>query len=103
MHVIEELLDALDVPEEPDFQDDEDSDESILAVDHSSNPSVIKKKRTLRLCAKTGKVEVLVLVDSGSVGTFVSSDLVQRLQLPLTRCEPTRFITADGSPMVCSH
>lgn len=44
---------------------------------------------------------MLILVDSGSVGSFISQHLVNQLTLPTSECEPTRYVAADGSPMIC--
>jgi hypothetical protein len=42
-----------------------------------------------------------VLVDSGSVGTFVSTQLVQQLNLDTVACDSSSFRTTDGGLMVC--
>lgn len=49
-----------------------------------------------------GKTEVLILVDSGSVGSFVSSKLATKLQNQIQDYPQAQFITADGSPMICT-
>lgn len=46
--------------------------------------------------------EVLILVDSGSVATFVSDQLVAATQLKTTQCDSAQYLTADGSPMLCN-
>ena len=61
------------------------------------------KCRTLKVYGRIGKLEILILVDSGSVGTFVSQQLAAWLEVPLSKCTPTQFVTADGGPMVCSQ
>lgn len=45
---------------------------------------------------KWGKIQVLVLVDSGSVGSFISTELAKQLSHALSPCEPTQFVAADG-------
>ena len=75
LHEIEEILDALEV-------DDQESDatkvieveEVVLAVgqEPKSEPN---KRRTVKICGKIGKIDVLILIDSGSVGTFISDKL----------------------------
>lgn len=83
LHVVEELLDALEFAS----QDYEDSveptvdDLTVLAV-QSLVSAVQSKRQTLKLLAQIGKQQVLILVDSGNIGTFVSDNLVQTLQLP---------------------
>lgn len=37
------------------------------------------------------------------MGTFISTQLAQKLQLPQVPCESTKFLAADGSPMICDH
>lgn len=44
---------------------------------------------------------MLVLVDSGSVGTFVSEQLVHRLNLDTDACDTSTFRAADGGLMIC--
>lgn len=33
------------------------------------------KRRTMKICGKIGKIDVLILIDFGSVGTFISNKL----------------------------
>lgn len=40
----------------------------------------------MRLCGNIGKHEVLILVDSGSVASFISDKLADNLQLPYVQC-----------------
>jgi hypothetical protein len=60
------------------------------------------KRKTMKLSGYIGDMQVLILVDSGSVGSFVSSAVVDKLQAQLQGCRPAQYITADGSPMTCS-
>jgi hypothetical protein len=53
--------------------------------------------------ARIGKHQVLVLVDSGSVGTFVSDKLVQTLGLHTEPCQSRTFKAAGGSQLHCSQ
>ena len=45
---------------------------------------------------------MLILVDSGSIGTFVSDQLVQQLKLKTADCEVAAFRATDGSQMICN-
>lgn len=56
----------------------------------------------MKLLRSIGKQQVLILVDSGSVGTFVSTDLVQKLQLSTEPCGESSFRSASGGTMVCN-
>lgn len=106
LHVLEEILDALDIVENHEDLDSEDEtvseEQEVLAV-QSSNDDQRAHRQTLKLLAKIGKHQVLILVDSGSVGTFVSTQLVQQLKLSTTPCEPSTFRAADGGLMLCDQ
>jgi hypothetical protein len=52
----------------------------VMAVKESVNSKVPKKNRTLRLRGLIGSKEVLILLDSGSAGTFVSQELATQIQ-----------------------
>jgi hypothetical protein len=106
LHVIEELLDALE------FQPSEDSEElqsEILASDdivmavQLPDKEVTGHRQTLKLLAHIGKQQVLILVDSGSIGTFVSDRLVRTLGLTTEQCPLSTFKAADGGQLQCSH
>lgn len=45
---------------------------------------------------------MLILGDSGSIGTFVSDQLVQQLKLKTADCQVAAFRAADGSQMICN-
>ena len=68
-------------------------------VSHFAN-SAVQRRRTMKLCGHIGRTEILVLVDYDSVGTFVSTRLVDQLLLDTRSIEPTRFVAANGSPMI---
>ncbi|XP_066317156.1 uncharacterized protein [Miscanthus floridulus] len=83
LHVLEEILDALE-PEESDSSTDtveEEEEETVLAVSQFESAEKIKR-RTMRICGTIGKLNILILIDSGSVGTFISTQLAQQLQMP---------------------
>ena len=56
----------------------------------------------MRLSGFIGNMEILILVDSGSVGSFISSNVAAQLKNQLQDCQEAQYVTADGSPMVCS-
>jgi len=74
-------------------------DQTVMALQSDSAHSR-SRRHTLKLLAQIGKKQVLILVDSGSIGTFVSDHLVQSLQLPTTTCDTFRI--ADGNLMTCN-
>ena len=55
------------------------------------------------MLARIGKHQVLVLVDSGSVGTFVSDKLVSTLGLATELCQTATFKAANEGQMQCSE
>jgi hypothetical protein len=83
LHVLEELLDALEIQNADDAEDSQsetvNAEDNVMAV-QSDPKQKTGKRQTLKLLARIGK-QVLVLVDSGSVGTFIGDDLVQKLKL----------------------
>jgi len=72
-----------------------------MAVGATVSPSS-SKRRTMRLHGKIADKDVLILVDSGSVSTFISSALADQLHYSTQPCEVTQYMSADGSPMVCN-
>ena len=100
--MLEEILDALDIVDNIEDQDsdgEETPQQEVLALQATSSPQQVARQ-TLKLLAQIGKHKVLILVDSGSVGTFVSEQLVQQLNLVTTACEPSTFRAADGGLMI---
>jgi hypothetical protein len=102
LHVIEELLDALeDVDSKYMELDTEALEETVMAVGDIQGQDPAKRK-TMKLCGDIGKHEVLILVDSSSVASFISTQLAHQLGLQTVSCQQTNFIAADGSPMSCT-
>lgn len=104
LHVIEEFLDALEHTTNcnPGPSDDE-VDTNVVMVVGDTTPQVCPKRRTMRLHGTIDIQEVLILVDSGSVGSFISENLAAQLQYPLQDCAAAHFVAADGSPMTCTR
>ena len=97
-----EVLDVSDT-------DSSDSDDLTTPLDSSlmavSSPSMTKsttKRRTMQLRGMIGKQDVLVLVDSGSISSFVSADLVHQLHLSVTPIPVEQFTVADGNSIKCA-
>jgi hypothetical protein len=100
---MEELWDALEF----DNQDPEEireviADNQTIQALLSDSYIQLSKKQTPNLLAQIGKHQVLILADSGSIGTFVSDKLVHSLHLDTEHCEPSTFRIADGNNMCCS-
>ncbi|CAD6232691.1 unnamed protein product [Miscanthus lutarioriparius] len=100
---LEELLDALDDESSPDSLSAEESSEldGVLAIGDKTDHCQHKRK-TMRLSGFIGSMEILILVDSGSVGSFISSNVAAQLKNQLQDCQEAQYVTADVSPMVCS-
>jgi len=104
LHVIEELFDALEHSDEPDdLTSDEESDRQTVMALSTTLAQQPTQRRTMKLQGKIGIQDVLILVDYGSVGTFISEPLASQLQLPTQAFAPSKFLAADGSPMACTH
>ena len=73
------------------------TEETVMAVEHSVADTAVKRK-TMRLCGQIGNIQALILVDSGSVGSFISQQLASQLTHLATPCETSHFVAADGSP-----
>ena len=87
--MLEELWDALDLATSNEFVDVQSenltAEDSVCALQWPQFDRSVRRN-TLKLLARIGKHQVLVLVDSGSVGTFVSDKLVNTLGLTTELC-----------------
>jgi hypothetical protein len=104
--VLEELWDALELATTDDtveVQSDTLSAEDSVCALQSRESNQGRRKNTLKLLARMRKHQVLVLVDSGSVGTFVSERLVQTLGLLTEPCQSATFKAIDGGQLPCSE
>ncbi|XP_073356352.1 uncharacterized protein [Aegilops tauschii subsp. strangulata] len=105
IHVMEELLEILQLDDPPDPQhlSDSSSDEEVmlLARDSGSTPQV--KRRTMRLHGRIGSREVLILVDSGANCSFVDTAIVDELQLPVQQTKPASYVVAGGGTLMSSQ
>jgi hypothetical protein len=93
IHVIEEILDALEETDQDMMGSEDEVEEMVMAVEHSTN-SVLSRRRTMKLVGKVGKTEVLILV-----GTFISEQLASKLHLSSSECSPAKFMLQ----MECGH
>lgn len=74
IHVLEELWYALDDSQDTDSMNSREVDEpdGIMAIG--------EKRKTMRLCGIVGNMELLILVDSGSVKSFISTKVAELLK-----------------------
>lgn len=89
--------------ESGDLSNDIDSDNDDLILLAATNTVEAKKKHTLRLQGTVGKHEILILIDSGSVASFISADLAQKLQCTTSTMPARQFTVADGRPVNCTE
>lgn len=104
LHVLEEILDAIEPDEDCiDEASDltSDSESPILAIADKAT-SCLNTRKTMKLLGTIGKQQVLILVDSGSIGTFVSHSLVSKLQLSTEPCAESSYKSASGGTMICN-
>ncbi|XP_066324466.1 uncharacterized protein [Miscanthus floridulus] len=103
LHVLEEILDALEPMDEADTEESTEVEDeeiaTVLFLNAMSDSLENVRRRTTRICGNIGKLNVLSIVDSGSVGSFISDRLAVQLQLATVTCEPVQLMTADRSPM----
>lgn len=105
LHVLEEILDAIEPVDDTSDEESElslDTESPVLAIS-SKSESRQTSRRTMKLLGTIGKQQVLILVDSDSIGTFVSKSLVQKLQLSTESCPESQFKSASGGVMACNQ
>ncbi|KAJ0038326.1 hypothetical protein Pint_22247 [Pistacia integerrima] len=59
--------------------------------------------KTMRVAAKVGQHDIVVLIDSGSTYNFISEKIANLLQLPVVPTEPFDVTVANGSPLKCKR
>ena len=55
----------------------------------------------MRVMARIGPYEVVVLIDSGSTHNFINKKMANMLQLPVLPTEPFNVKVANGEPLKC--
>jgi hypothetical protein len=104
LHVVEELLTMVQAEEESELPSE--LSDNILKGEQLMHISQAAAKgsqaaTTMRLQGWIQQQEVIMLVDSGSSHTFVSSTLAARLQVPCRPIPPLRVKVANGGLMYC--
>ncbi|KAK1670478.1 hypothetical protein QYE76_058637 [Lolium multiflorum] len=77
--------------------------DDLMLIAATDTPNVAKKKNTIRLQGTVGKHQMLILIDSGSVASFISTDLAKRLQCSTQNMTARQFTVADGHPVQCTE
>jgi hypothetical protein len=57
--------------------------------------------KTMRVLAKIGPYEIVVLIDSGSTHNFISEKVASLLQLPVIPTDSFKVRVANGRPLQC--
>jgi hypothetical protein len=73
LHIVEELLEVLQIQSDISSGHSDDEDLMLLSGNQTSKG---KRKRCFRIQGFIGKRQILILVDSGSVSSFISSKLM---------------------------
>jgi hypothetical protein len=102
---VEELLEVLQIQSDDSQTDSEsgESEEADLMLLSGNSSSQRTRKRCLRLQGFIGKRQVLILIDSGSVSSFISSKLAAELHCETQQTPPTTFVVANGNSVTCSE
>jgi len=102
---VEELLAMVQPAEEPSPTSDPVASETGSELMHISEAAVAggQGATTMRFQGLVQNQEVLMLVDSGSSHTFISSELAERLTLTPQGIDPLRVKVANGGMMHCTQ
>lgn len=104
LHVLEELLEVLQLQESDEMEKEEgneSSEEEELVLSECALSVVIGKK-TIRLQGIIQNQELLILVDSGSSSSFIAEHVVDKLQLSTQDIVSTKVTIADGGQLCCT-
>ncbi|CAN6292538.1 unnamed protein product [Urochloa humidicola] len=106
LHVLDELFDVLQIEEEFDASPQDSgsasgTDDKVLTISFHATAGTVGQK-TIRLNGLIDKQEVLMLIDSGSGGNFISQSMVDALKLPTQQIEPVQVTVANGAKFSCS-
>jgi hypothetical protein len=81
LHILEEVWDVMNLEEDlskPSDNNSNSSDEEVLALSVEAMQGV-QGKKTMRLQGRITNTEILILVDSGSTSTFISTAMANKL------------------------
>jgi hypothetical protein len=100
LQVMEELMEAMQMDLSDQLSEGTtDSEEELLALSLSAVNGVHGKK-TMTLQGKVGNQTILILLDSGSSSTFISSRIVELLQLQTQPAVEAQVTLADGGKLI---
>lgn len=96
--MVEELIEILQVESSESGKDGDtasSSDESLCHISQSALAGTVTPK-SIQLEGFVGGKQVLILVDSGSCGSFISKQAVEQLKLQTVQVKPVTVQVADG-------
>lgn len=111
LHILEELIEVLQLQSNDHESDEEDKEEQaspattteqtdlIMNISEGASKGVPQPK-TIRYQALVNGKEVLILVDSGSSSNFISTEAVERLGLTPQLTTRAQVMVADGNRML---
>jgi hypothetical protein len=103
LHVVQEVFEAFLLDQTSDTDsidgDTDTAEDTVMYVQPSVIAQPQKRRRTMRFRVSVGKRDLLILLDFGSAGTFISEEVAQQFPSLLQSCAPLQFSTADGTPM----
>jgi len=105
LHVVEELLAMVQPKEESGPSSDQAAGDTGSEFMHISQAAVEGSQgaTTMRFQGTVQNQEVLMLVDSGSSHTFISTELAERLKATPSTIAPLRVKVANGGVMDCGQ
>lgn len=104
LSVIEQLCEALHIEAESESNAEphnsgSDTSEEILCLSSAATHGTTGKK-TLRLQGYMGQRQVLILIDSGSSGNYLSASLLDKIGGEVTTTTPAAVTIADGTKLI---
>jgi hypothetical protein len=103
LHVVEELLQVMQSASDSDSEDssfDSSDSESLMMLSAHATAGTTHSK-SIRLQGTVQGKQVLILVDSGSTGSFISQYAADQLALPVAKVSKVIVIVADGGKTLC--
>lgn len=98
LNVVEELLDVLQLSESKVEHDNDSSSGEEETLMHIAPGTMAggRAKKSMRLQGTCNGKQILLLVDSGSAGSFISEEAVRQLKLDTTSIPVVTVTVADG-------
>lgn len=101
LHVLEEVINVMKPADsDADSKDDSSSkDEEVEQVFSLSSAAIegIQGRKTIRMHGMVNNHDILILLDSGSSCTFISTKTVDMLRCPVTAVTPVSVTVANGN------